>query len=187
MTPLNIHIGMSIAGALKLARFDAGGMAFFEISPQGFWRSFWAAGIVAPFFLLLLVLRHIEAGGAFGHHIVIESLAYVIAWLLFPTVMATVTRMLGCAQNFVPFIIAYNWAGAIQNGVYLPIAILGYTGALSGESASFLALMAIAWVLIYTFFVVRTVLELPAGTAVSIVVLDFVLGLVVDGVTNQFL
>ena len=188
MNRLINHVAAGLAGALRLARFDNSGMAFFEINLSGFWRSFWAAGLVAPLFLLLLVLRQLDApGGAFGHHITIESLAYVIAWVMFPLVMASLSKQLGCAKHYFSFIIAYNWCGAIQNGVYLPIAILGYTGALSSGLANLFALAAIIWVLVYTFFVARTALQVPPVTAFGIVVLDLALGLTIDVVTNKFL
>jgi hypothetical protein len=179
----------ALTGAAKLARFDASGVSYFDVSIAGFWRSFWAAVIVAPFFGMLLILRHLDAGsaGVFLHHLSIEFLTYVIAWVLFPLVMVSVTRMLGCTQHFISFVVAYNWCGVIQNGVYLPIAIFAHTGALSPGTANGLGLVAIAWVLAFTFFVARTTLKLPAGTAFAIVVLDLVLGLILDTVSNRFM
>jgi hypothetical protein len=189
MSGLPNHISAAMTGAVRLARFNDDGLTFFDISVQGFWRSFWAPVLVAPFFLLLLVLRHFDAGGfgIFVHHVVIESLAYVIAWALFPVIMAGLTRVLGCGENFVAFIIAYNWCGALQNGVYLPIAIFAHTGALSSDLANSLALTAIVWVLVFNFFIIRTTLMTAASTAFGIVILDFVLSLIVDAVTNRFI
>ncbi len=189
MNGLINYAAWALAGAAKLARFDASGVSHFDISIAGFWRSFWAAVIVAPFFVLLLILRHLDAGsvGGFFHHLSIEFLTYVIAWVLFPLVMASVTRMLGCSEHFIAYIVAYNWCGVIQNGVYLPIAILAHTGAFSPGTANGLGLVAILWVLAFTFFVTRTTLRLPAGTAFGIVVLDLVLGLILDTVSNRFL
>ena len=58
MSGLINHISAALLGALHLARFDAVGIKYFEPTLAGFWRSFWAAGLVAPFFLLLLLIRH---------------------------------------------------------------------------------------------------------------------------------
>ncbi len=182
------HIFSALTGALHLARFDATGMKYFEPSLQGFWRSFWAAGLVGPFFLLLLMTKYIQfSGDPLVHHLAIESLAYVIAWVLFPLVMAGLTQQLDCAKNYIPFIISYNWCSAIQNGVYLPIAILGYSGLLSPGLANLLALTAFTWVLVYIFFIVKTVLGVSRITAFGIVVLDLVLGLLLDTATNRFI
>ena len=48
----------ALYGAYRLARFDAAGMRYFETSIEGFWRSFFAAVIVAPPYALLLFLRY---------------------------------------------------------------------------------------------------------------------------------
>lgn len=189
MSRLPNDMSTALTGAVQLARFDATGMRYFDTSIAGFWRSFWAAGLVAPFFLLLLILRHMDAGsfGAFSHHIIVESLAYAIAWLVFPVVMLSLSKSLDCRENFVPFIVAYNWCGALQNAVYLPIAILAHAGALSTGVGNFLALVAIVWVVTFTFFVARTALAVPATTAFGIVALDLIIGIVIDAVTNRFL
>ena len=178
----------ALAGALRLGRFDGGGVAYFDLTPRAFMQSFWAAALVAPFFLMLLIIRHLEAtsAGVFVHDILIEMLSYAIAWLAFPVVMAFLARPLDCERRYVPYIIVYNWCGAIQNAVYLPIAILGAVGVLSSGSANFLALIAILWVVAYSFFVARTVLGVPPPTAIGIVVLDLVMGIVIDTVTGRF-
>lgn len=183
------EVATALTGALRLARFDADGMAYFDLTPAGFWRSFWAAALVAPFFFLLLLLRHMEAdsAGAFVHDMSIELLAYAIAWLAFPVVMASLSRRLDCQQRYLPYIVAYNWCGAVQNAVYLPIAILGFTGALSAALANAMALAAILWVLAFSFFVARTVLGVSGTTAFGIVALDLVMGMVIDAMTNRFI
>ena len=39
----------SIYGAWRLALLDPSGLNWFDVSIEGFWRSFFAAAIVAPF------------------------------------------------------------------------------------------------------------------------------------------
>jgi hypothetical protein len=182
------EVAAALTGALRLARFDAGGVAYFDLRPEAFMRSFWPAVLVAPFFLLLLVIRHLDNGsaGAFLHDIAIEMLSYAIAWLAFPVVMAFLARPLDCERRYVPYIIVYNWCGAVQNAVYLPIALLGAVGVFSGGTTNFLVLIAILWVVAFSFFVARKVLDVPPPTAFGIVVLDLMLGIVIDSVTNRF-
>ena len=188
MSGLINHIAAALFGAFHLARFDAVGIKYFEPTLEGFWRSFWAAGLVGPFFLLLLLIKYSQINGlTLVHHITIESFAYVIAWIIFPLVIAGLTRHLNCAKNYISFIISYNWCSAIQHGIYLPIAILGYAGMLSAGLGNLLALSAITWVLVYTFFIVKTVLNVSRITAFGIVVLDVLLGLLLETITNRFL
>ena len=58
---------------------------------------------------------------------------------------------------------------------------------LSAGLGNLLALSAITWVLVYTFFIVKTVLNVSGITAFGIVVLDVVLGLLLETITNRFL
>ena len=181
------HAYAALTGAIYLARFNRSGIQYFEPTLQAFWRSFWAAGIIGPFFLFLLLIKNAPLNGAIqAHHIAIESLAYIIAWVLFPLVMAGGTQQLDCAKNYIPFIIANNWCSVIQNGIYLPIAILGHAGVLSPSTANFLALTAIIWVVAYTFFIVHSVLSVSRFTAFGIVILEFALGVLIDTATNRF-
>jgi hypothetical protein len=95
MSWFSAYAAWALAGAMKLARFDASGMNHFEISTEGFWRSFLAAAIVAPFFGMLLILRHFDAdgGGQFLHNLILEFETYAISWLVFPLVMAGFTQL----------------------------------------------------------------------------------------------
>ena len=42
------QIARGIRGALLLARFDARGMEYFDLSVEGFWDSFFGAVLAAP-------------------------------------------------------------------------------------------------------------------------------------------
>ena len=189
MSWFSAYAAWALAGAMKLARFDASGMNHFEVSTDGFWRSFMAAAIVAPFFGMLLILRHFDAGsgGQFLHNLILEFETYVISWLLFPLVMAGFTRMQGCQQNYVGFIVAYNWCGAIQNAAYLPIAILAHAGTLSADLANAIGLGIFLWMLAYDFFIARTALQVPAGLAAGIVFIDLVMSVMLEIVSSRFL
>jgi hypothetical protein len=43
-----VEVRLAVAGALRLARGDRGGLGSFDTSIEGFWRSFRAAAIVYP-------------------------------------------------------------------------------------------------------------------------------------------
>ena len=85
----------SLYGAYRLARFDARGMTYFETSLAGFWRSFYAAVIVAPVFAVLLVMRYAAGGEAVdeARFASVEAIAYVIAWIAFPLVMVSLAQI----------------------------------------------------------------------------------------------
>lgn len=188
MSPL-AYIAVGLAGAVRLVRFDTSGLDYFGDTPADFWRSFLAAAAVAPLFLIYLILGFIQAPPAdtgFGHYVIIQFLAYAIAWLTFPLVLLHLAVPLGREDKAVRYIVAYNWVSVVQNAVYLPIIILGMTGALSPGITNFLALVALMWVLGLTFFVTREALEVPAPTAAGIVVMDLLLGLLIESLTGRF-
>ena len=66
--PAWLEVQLAVGGALRLARGDPRGLGFFDTSIDGFWRSFRAAAICYPFFLMLLASRvsaaHWAASGA---------------------------------------------------------------------------------------------------------------------------
>jgi hypothetical protein len=180
------EIVASLYGAYRLARADGEGLKFFNDSTEGFWRSFFAAVLVLPFYFVLLVVRHattMEHMAAFRFYAV-EMIAYVIAWVAFPLVMASLVRVFHRDRFYVRFIVAYNWAAVLQNGVYLPIAILTAAGLLSDPLANTLGLLAIAVIVVYVWFVTRVALEIEAGKAAGIVGLDFLLSILINAVAE---
>ena len=179
----------SLYGAYRLARLDAGGLAYFDCSLGGFWRSFYAAAFIAPFFTLLLALRYADGTMAASplRYAAIESIAYVIAWVAFPVVMLTVVQMLDREKRLVSYIVAYNWAAVLQNALYLPILIMGITGVLAVNVANGLVWLALVLILIYTWFITKTALEVSAAAAAGVVALDLVLSIFTTSVADSML
>ena len=46
------HISLSLNGAWQFIKLNPKAMDHFDISSDGFWKSFWAIALVAPIFLL---------------------------------------------------------------------------------------------------------------------------------------
>lgn len=183
------EIVRSLYGAWRLACLDRDGLVLFDASPEGFRRSFWAAGLVFPPFFTLLLLRWTlgVAEGSFLHYILIELTAYAIGWLLFPVVMLEVAQHFDLWDRYRRYIVAYNWVAVIQNAVYLPILILNAAGFLPQGSATGIALLLLSLLLVYTWFVTLAALEVPAATAVAITALDLVLSLILNATANALL
>ncbi len=176
----------SLYGAWRLARFDSEGLKYFDSTIDGFWRSFFAAVLVAPFYLILLVLRY---QSDFGHvpalqFFSIEGLAYVIAWLAFPVVMITIATSIDRRRYFVRYIVAYNWASVLQNALYLPIVILAVAGVLGRGASEVLSLAVLTWVLAYSWFITRRALDITGPAAAGIVALDFLLSILIHNIIS---
>ena len=116
--------------------------------------------------------------------ITLEAIAYVIAWVAFPLLMASLARLLDRDDFYIRYIVAYNWAAVLQNLLYIPIAILAAAGVLSIALSNTLGLMALALIVAYTWFITRTALEVAAGMAAGIVGLDFMLNVLINTVVE---
>jgi hypothetical protein len=188
MAPLS-EIIRSLYGALHLARGDTSGMAFFNATEQGFWRSFTAAILIAPLFALLLTIRyHVnEAGVSLLRFTAIETIAYVVSWVVFPLLLFHLTDILGIGHRFIRYIVAYNWASVLQNLLYLPFALLVEAHLVQGAGSTFFGIILLGLVLLYTWFVTRTALEVTNLLAAGLVMIDLVLSIFINTITQGML
>jgi hypothetical protein len=166
-------------GALRLARLDPGGMAFFDKSLVGFWRSFFAAVLVAPLFIILLAVRHATGDLPVAplRFLIIESTAYLIGWTIFPLIMISVADSLDRTERYLGFIVAYNWASVWQNLVYLPFLTLTALGVVPRSAATIVNELILLVVLGYIWFIAKSALQIGTWMAVLIVVMDFSLAI----------
>ena len=188
MMPLT-EVVKALYGAYRLARFDTDGMHCFDISPLGFWCSFYAAVIVAPLYCLLLLVRFNigDVETPLYRYLAIQTIAYVIAWVAFPLVMDRLVRVVDRDNCYIRYIVPYNWISVIQNAVYLPIVILGTIGALAPETSNGLAFVTLVWVLVYTWFVTRTALDVPGYVAGGLVTVDLLLSVLINAIADSML
>ena len=173
----------ALHGAYRLALFDKTGHTFFDISVTGFWRSFSAVFLVAPFFLVLLNARY-NAGliedASFARYIGLEFSVYILSWLFFPFIMEQLSKSIGCRDRFIAFIVAYNWAMVPQYVIFISVISLGLIGIIPSDMSESLTLVLLIWTFIYAGFIAKTALDIPLITTMGIVFLDFLLGLTLD-------
>jgi hypothetical protein len=180
--------GLALFGALRLARGDRGGLTCFDRSLDGFWRSFRAAAITYPLYLILLTMRVSGAdwqrsGG--WRIIIVETIAYVIAWVAFPLVMLEVTRWIGRANRLFDFMVPYNWCQVPQSALFVLIGIATESrilGARAGESLEIVAAIA---TLVYEWYIARVALDTTASAAVFVVLVDLVLGVFITRIAGS--
>ncbi len=185
MVTLN-DMASAIYGAYRLARADTGGMAFFERSPAGAVKSFFAAVVVLPAYALFQAFHYWGQLGEIGLSkvVAIEGLIYVIGWTAFPVIMISVTRWIDRQERYVDFLVAYNWSSVIQTAVLLPVVIIAETGALPEPLIAIAGLVLKLAVLVYLWFVVKTALNIAGPLAAGLVFADYVLSLIILGVSD---
>ena len=101
--PAWVEVQLAVGGALKLARGDPSGLGFFDTSIDGFWRSFRAALICYPFFLVLLSFRVAApywAASGVPRILAVETIGYAISWIAFPLLVLPLARWLGREDRF---------------------------------------------------------------------------------------
>ena len=169
------EVANDLYGAWRFARFDRSAMACFETGIDAVWRSFWAAALAYPGFVLLLVLRLEPAqrqGITLVHILVLESIGYVILWAAFPLVILAFCRWLGREEQALDFIIAYNWSQVLQTGLFVA-AVFADTAL--PQMAPIFELAGAVFLLGYEWFIARTALAAGGLAAAAVVLVDLVL------------
>jgi hypothetical protein len=182
-----IEVQLAVGGALRLARGDPRGLGFFDTSIDGFWRSFRAAVICYPFFLILLGFRvstaRWQAAGLMPI-VIVETIGYVISWVAFPLLMLPLSRWLGREERFLPFMVAYNWSQVPQTALFVILAAGAASGLLPHAMEQLADFAAAVAVLLYEWYIARVALAVSSSQAVPVVLLDLVLGSVLSRITE---
>jgi hypothetical protein len=182
------EVRLALTGALRLARGDRGGLSCFDRSLAGFWRSFRAAILAYPLYLVLLTMRVSvgDWGRAGGLRIImVETIAYVIAWAAFPLIMMTVTRWLDRSHRFFDFMVPYNWSQVPQSALFVLVGLEAESGVLGAPVASAIDVVAAVAVLLYEWFIARVALDTTTSAAGFVVFVDLLLGVVISRVASS--
>lgn len=182
-----LEVRLALIGALRLARGDRGGLSCFDRSLDGFWRSFRAAFISYPLYLILLSMRVTVAESETSGVLVIvmvETIAYVIAWTAFPLLMLIVTQRIGRSHRFLDFMVPYNWSQVPQSALFVLVGLETESGVLGAQPAQAIEVAAAVAVLVYEWFIARVALETTVSAAVLVVIVDLLLGVLISHVAG---
>src|SRR5215469_13427276 len=178
---------LALTGALRLARGDAGGLAYFDASEHGFWRSFRAAALCYPLYLILLAFP-IELGTPDEidsvRQFLVETIHFVISWVAFPLVMLPLVERLQRSDRYFGFMVAYNWCQLPQMVVFALVALGGATGLLSAEGVLIADLVVGIAALVYEWYVARVALAVSRPRAVAVIIVDIALATVLTHVST---
>lgn len=191
MTVFNQEVSHALYGAWRLARLDPGGLAFFDRSPQGALRSFWAPVLGYPLYLLLLVTFHVddaiwERAGIF-RVLAVKSVLYVLAAAAYPLAMLQVARFLDRAAQWEGFVVAYNWSQLLLTAAFLFCTSVAASGMLPGTLGRDLVIAALVASLLYEWYVARVALQIGGAAAVLAVLVELVLDTFVGRIADALL
>jgi len=178
------EIGPAIYGTWRLAHFDPDGMRYFDRSITGFWRSFRVAVLVAPLWIIIMALDLASqpVTGGWFRLVAAETIGYVIQWVAFPLAAFYLTYLTDRRREYFVFITALNWASLIQLGVQMPADVLANVPLMPADLGTILIWGAQLAALVYEWFITRTALRLSGFGAVGFVVVDYLIGSVVNSI-----
>jgi hypothetical protein len=183
--PDRAEVLSALYGAYRLAWFDISGMTFFNLTVDGFWRSFFAAVLVAPAYAVLVGLRIPVEDVNIALVLVTESIGYVLAWCAFPIVALVLTRLLGLDRNYVALIVAHNWSAVLQMAAFVAVILLG--GILPAAVGTLLVAATTLAILVYQWFVIRTALRTSGGVALMLLLVDLVITSIISAGADRVL
>lgn len=172
-----------MAGALtglgKLYRFDQKGWDDFDKSAQGFWQSFIVAVLLAPLSLnhRLLQFNAETSTLDFVPFAIVEGLSYIITWVLFPFAMLYIARLLNRTPRYFAYMVPYIWMQLPIGLLLFSVQILTDVQLLPVEVLEIVNMLTFIAFAVYGTYIAGIGLQVATGTALSLVVLDYVLGL----------
>ncbi|MDR6288631.1 hypothetical protein E9232_001138 [Inquilinus ginsengisoli] len=164
-------------GAWRLARRDTSGMAMFDVSPDGAAKSFVAAVLAFPPYMVIQAFLLSEKWPLLLQPgpLLIETLGFIAGWALMPAAMTWILPQLNRGPRLSQAIVAYNWALLLITLVQLLLTLLTVAG-LFPSVLGLIASVAVAVACyLYEGFVLRTAVEVDVPIAAGLVVFDAVL------------
>lgn len=161
-------------GAWRLARRDTGGMAMFDISPDGAAKSFFAAVLAFPLYLVMAML---VSGAEWPRlllfwPLLVETLGFVIGWILMPAALTWILPHLGRSGRLEEGIVTYNWAQLLITVTQFGLVLLFVAGLLPGPLSTVIGLGVAILCYLYEGFVLKTALEVEILVAAGLVAFD---------------
>jgi hypothetical protein len=167
---------------------DPRAASLFENSHAGALRSYWAAAVILPAYMLTIGGQYATPSASYFNfgtlaersgllsatlsQFCIYTLCWFVAW---PLVVDRLAVYLDCDKNFFRYVAAYNW----MHVPYVLAGLLLMAGRMSGivhggnSLAAAISLLCVLW--IYHWQVVRHTLGLNGGYAAMLVGLEFFL------------
>jgi len=192
VTAADFRAGIEAAVAVLLGK--PGALGRFDVSLDGFWRSFAAILLVLPSFAVsLLAIWHGQMEQLPADVVDLPWVSFVaeklvalgLDWVALPVVLALIAGRLGLSGRYVPFIIARNWAAPVVSALYAVPALIYAAGIINAEIAAVLSLPVVVVALHYLYRIARQALGVPISMAIGVVVLDILLGLLISGTVSR--
>ena len=163
------EITRGVQGALGFLRRDPAALLSFDNTMEACLRSFRLMAVTAPFYVVYSLIRYANLTVTIdtGELIAIETMSYVINWLLYPVIFYEVARRRGWLERYPRYIAALNWTNL--PGIVIAIAAIVIKMIVPAAIGGILEIALQA--LFFYWFLVITRLTLGADWAMAVVLL----------------
>ncbi|WP_026381787.1 hypothetical protein [Afifella pfennigii] len=177
-----------LSGAWKVMNGRVEGLSEFDLTLEGFWRSFGAVFLIVPFTAIAVLSEQAALSAATDMpaeapgtgFFTLRLFGLGLDWIAFPILFAFLARPLGVSTHYVPFIVARNWSAVIISGIFALPHALHALGLVPLPVLSFLLFALFVVALRFAYLVVRVALAVPPMMAVPIVLLELLIGIVIE-------
>ena len=178
--PSGSEVAQALYGTWRFARLDRSAMRFFDLSHRGVWRSFWAAALCYPLYIVLLLQRpdaDAVAQSGLLQILVVETIAFVVGWAAFPLIVLGFCRWIGREEQGFDFIAIYNWSQVLMNVLFVLAAVV-FKPLMPDELGQDVDLIVGAAVLAYEWFIALVAIGGGGWIAAVVVLIDVMLDII---------
>jgi hypothetical protein len=190
------EIRHALVGCWRVALGDSIGVTFFDVSADGFLRSFWVAAVLAVLdvFDVVPALDMLKSSGAVAYPpdpsiglLLAAAGISLLSFVAFPVVMALLARPFGVSANYVPFITIRNWATLFLNLPLYLIDLLYYLGLTPAFLHDVVAFITQILAILVSYSIARVVLRTDISMSIGFTMLEFVIALFIGDVSFNLL
>ncbi len=191
------YIQHHLTGAWQLLRGDEDGLDHFDLTEEGFWRSFGVMVLIVPFLFVSAwaghgILSEFAATDPtlglvvppVSVYMIVELVTTYVGWVAYLMVMVPLARAFGAPNRYSVFVVAYNWANLLILLLFLPLYLSWLFGFLSTDFLlSFEVFLGLAF-LVYGWFVAVVSLKASRLDAAAVVATEFVIFLGLNSISR---
>lgn len=163
----------AVYGCWCLALGRPGAIDLFDRSETGFFRSFFAAVLVLPAFVLSDIVHGSAAwldGGLLDW--VSYALRYAVYWLVFPMAACIIAEKIGVLDRILDLLVPYNWVTLPFGYLFCALTLIGSGAGPVADLAGNLSVFAWLGLLFLMFRWARALLGVSTLMAIGFVLAD---------------
>lgn len=184
---LTDEIRRSLTGCYRFVRGDPQALGYFNLSVDGFYRSFTAMLLIVPAILIYsLITGRLAEEEISVLRLALSELAITFtSWLAFLGAIFVLARYFDVAENFPTFVVVYNWSQLFITLIWLPLILFAMV--LGAPSVlPFLSVMLLAASYYYLWYIIMRSLAVSIVSAIGFALLEFLIALAVRQIAGSF-